>query len=109
ALGRTVSGQLHTAVARATEQIEGAVPIPVDDERIAVIALNSQRHPAALDDFGFGPEPALALSLEPVERTGEVPHDQIEVTIAIPIDRKGSRADILGHGLTVERTDDLFA
>src|SRR5262249_41758183 len=62
------------------------VAVPVDDERIAMPALDSQRLPAGLDDFGFGPEPALALSLEPVERTGEVAHDQIEVTIAIPID-----------------------
>src|SRR5439155_8102597 len=66
ALAGTVSGPLHPAGARSTDQIKGAVPIPVDDERIAVMALDAQRHPAAGDEFGFGPEPALALALEPV-------------------------------------------
>src|SRR5438309_724862 len=66
-----------------------------------MIPLDSQRHPAALDNFWFRLELTLALSLEPVESAGEVAHDQIEVTIAIPIDRKGPRADVLGHGLVV--------
>src|SRR5205823_5119396 len=86
AFARAVSGPLHTAVARSTEQIEGTVAVPVDDERIAVMALDAQRHPAALDDFGLGPEPALALALEPVERAGEVAHDQVEVAVAVPVD-----------------------
>src|SRR5581483_8731530 len=92
-----VLGPLHTAVGRSTKQIERAVPIPVDNERIAVMAHNSQRLLAALDHFGFGPKLALALSLEPVERTREVAYDQIEMTIAIPIDRKGPGADFFGH------------
>src|SRR5262249_55873057 len=95
ALARTVPGPLHTAAARSTEQIEGAILIPVDHERVAVIALDPQRLPTALDELRLGPKLPLALTLEPVERPGEVAHDEIEVAIAIPIDREGPRADFL--------------
>src|SRR5579885_1427511 len=100
-----VSGPLHAAFARATDQIEGAVAIPVDDERIGVVALDPQGCAVALDDLGSGAELAFALSLEPVEPPREVAHHQIELTIAVPIHREGARADVLGESLTVQGND----
>ena len=86
---------LHAALARAAEQVEVAVAVPVDDERVAVMARDPQRLVAGLDLLGLRLELALALPLEQVERAGEVADDQVEVAVAVPIDREGPRADVL--------------
>jgi hypothetical protein len=58
------------------------------------MALDAQRLLAGLDDFGPGPELALALPLEPVERAGEVADDEVEVPVAVPIDRERPGKDV---------------
>src|SRR5262249_1446895 len=41
-------------------------------------------------------ELALPLPFEPVESAGEVSHDQVQLPVAIPVDRERPRANLLG-------------
>ena len=100
---------LDPALARAAHQVEVAVAVPVDHERVAVITVDLQGLAIGLDLFGLRRELAFALSLEEVERAGEVADDEIEVPVAVPVDRERAGADVLGHLPTVQGDDERFA
>src|SRR5262245_36534974 len=106
ALAGLVLRPVDAAVAGAAQQVQVPVAVPVDDERVAVVALDPQRRAAGRDQLGLGRELALALPLEPVERAGEVAHDQVEVAVAVPVDGEGPRADLLGQFFFPRRGDD---
>src|SRR5438309_4802027 len=74
ALGGLVPRPVDAAVAGPAHQVQASVAVQVDNERIAVRALDSQRRMAGLDQLRRRQELAIALPLEPVERAGEVPH-----------------------------------
>jgi hypothetical protein len=46
---------------------------------------------------GVGANLPFPLSLEPIEGAGEVPDDQVQLSIAFPIDGERSRANLLGQ------------
>src|SRR5258708_2283100 len=59
------------------------------------MALNLQWLIAYLDLFRLRQELAFTLALEKVERAGKVADDQIEIPVAVPVNREGPRADVL--------------
>ncbi len=93
ALARAVLRPVDAAVGAATQQVQGSVAVPVDDERVAVL----ERLAADHEHLRRRRELPLSLSLEPVEGASEVPHDQVQLPIAIPIDGERSRANLLGQ------------
>src|SRR5262249_5032887 len=94
---------LHAALARSAQDVEVAVAIPIDHEWVAVIALDLQRLFAGFDLVGLGQELAVSLPVEEVERAGEIADDQVEVAVAVPVDRERSGADIVDPVIPLAR------
>src|SRR5205823_1082428 len=96
ALAGLVFRPVDAAVAGTAHQVQGPIAVPIDDKRVAVGALDSQGRAAGFDQLRLREELPLALPLEPVESAGEVPHDQVQMAVAVPVDGKRPRANLLG-------------
>ena len=86
---------LYPTLARSAQQVEVAIAVPVNHEGVAVIPLDFQGLTTGLDLLRDRRELAFSLPLEEVERAGEVTDDEIEVPVAIPVDREGPGANVL--------------
>src|SRR5262245_1159717 len=95
ALAGDVLGPVDAAVGGPADEVEGAVAVDVHDERVAVGAGDLQRLAVRQDRLGLRGELALALALEPEERAREVADDQVELAVAVPVDREGAGADLV--------------
>ena len=98
-----ILGPLHPALARAAQQVEVSIAVPVDHEGIAVMTLDLQGLITCLDLLRLRQELAFPLPLEEVERAGEVADDQIEMPVTVPVDREGAGADVLDPVVAVQR------
>src|SRR5262249_54197100 len=99
---------------RATQDVEIAVAVPIDHERIAVVPFDLERGVSRLYLDRHRSEFTAALSPEQMKRAREVARNQIQLSVVVPIDCKRARADIIdpvvpSPGFALHRNDQRLA